>query len=458
MPKKTPAWFFKDIFEQFMAGATEAVRATAEKKMDAWLRRHGRTRADVASLVAQGKADEAEADAAKQPPPSDPRDDASVRFDPKRHNPASLVEGMLKLYVTMPEHALVIYSLAICLTHVYAKFSIAPRVTLVSRKAQSGKSIALEAGARMMFRPNEEAMGTGAAIEEHFVLGPGTLAIDEAQYIDADARRRLQRNQGHVDDRGSKFSKMVKGRKQPISFFGMVFLAGVGKGVGRLLAQQQQSRTLRLEMQRYTKETMPPRNYRIREEVDVEAFNSVYSLVCRWAAKVKLNPKPEMPSELIARDADNFRGLLAVANDCGGEWPRRAREALIILFEQQRAEDPEIVILRHGLVIFDLLEAERVKTTEFDKELRKLDFPEMDWRRYRGLGGDENEHPITARERADLVRESGIKTKMMRPLGGGKPFHGLDRNWFEAALRKREHEPAAAAPHLRLIAPQADEA
>jgi hypothetical protein len=455
MPKLTPAQRFHNIFKRWVTGSTEAERTTGEKKVDEWLARNGKTRADIAALLAEAQADELRAN--PPPPPPDPRDSASVRFDPKRHNPASLVENMLKLYVTMQEHVLVLYSLAICLTHVYTRFSIAPRVVTASRKPGCGKSIALEIARRLVFRPNEEAIGTGAAIEENFVQGPCTLMLDETKHADADTMRRVQRiwNVGHTEGPGSIISKVEKGKKRPVSLFGMVFLAGTDKGIGRLLATQEQSRTLRLEMRRYTKETMPPRNYRIKEEVDVEAFNAVYSLLCGWAPKAKLNPKPPMPPEIIARDADNFRGLLAVADDCGGEWPRRAREALMVLFEQQQAEDPAIVILRHGLAIFNLLEAERVKTTEFDKGLHRLDFPEMDWKRYRGPGGDAFEHPITAHERAELLRESGIETKVMKPLGGGKAFHGLDRSWFAEALRK--HEPAAAAtPHLRLITPKAD--
>jgi hypothetical protein len=458
MPELTPAQRFHNIFKRWTSGATEAERATGEKMMDRWLAKNGKTRADIASLLAEAHADDLKAN--PPPPPPDPRNDASVRFDPERHNSASLVEGLLKAYVTMSEHVRVLYSLAICLTHVYTRFSIAPRVMTVSRVPGCGKSIALEVAGRLVCRPNQEAMGSGAAIEEHYAQGPGTLLLDEIPYLDADARRRLLRiwNQGHVDDRGSKFSKMVAGKKRTVSFFGLVFLASTSKGIGRLLAAQQQSRTLRLEMQRYTKETMPPRNYRIKEEVDDEAFRSVYSLLCGWAAKAKLNPKPPMPPELIARDADNFRGLLAVADDCGGEWPRRAREALMVLFEQQRAEDPVIVVLRHGLVVIDeVLGQERFKPAEFDKELRRLDKPGMDWSRYRGLGGDENEHPITARERAELLRESGIETKPMKPLGRGKTFRGLDRSWFVEALRKYEG-PTAATSHLRLITPQADEA
>ena len=372
------------------------------------------------------------------------------------HNPASLVENITKAYVTMTEHVRVIYSLWVPFTHVYTRFSIALRVALASKTPNCGKSTALEIARRLVFRPNEEAIGTGAAIEDHFSWGPCTLLLDEVEHADAEAKKRLQRiwNVGHKKGPGSKISKMVAGKKQTISLYAPVLLAGVGKGVGRLLATQQQSRTLRLEMQKYTKETMPPRNFYIEEEVDVEAFNSVYRLLCAWAAKAKLNPKPPMPPGVIARDEDNIRGLLAIADDCGGEWPRRAREALMVVLEQQKAESPEVVILRHGLVIFETLELERVKTTEFDKELRRLDLPGANWSRYRGPGGDENEHPITASERADLLRESGIETKPMRPVGGGKLFRGLDRSWFEAALR----EPAPAGPRLRLITPQADEA
>ena len=145
MPKLTPAQRFHNIFKQWTSGATEAVRVTGEKKVDESLARNGKTRADIAALLAEAHADDLKAD--PPPPPPDPRDNASVRFDPERHNVASLVEGMLKLYVTMSEYVRVVYSLAVCLTHVYTRFSIAPRVTLVSRKPQSGKSIGLEAGA-----------------------------------------------------------------------------------------------------------------------------------------------------------------------------------------------------------------------------------------------------------------------------------------------------------------------
>lgn len=455
MPKSTPEQTFTKFYMMANdAAASENERGDAKRRMAAWLKRHGKTERDYPAIFAKAAADDKAAQ--PPPPPSDPRDSESVQFDPSMHNPASLVENITKAYVTMTEHVRVIYSLWVPFTHVYLRFSIALRVALASKKPHCGKSTALEIARHLVFRPNGEAVGTGAAIEDHFSQGPCTLLLDEVEHADAETKKRLQRvwNVGHKKGPGSKISKMVAGKKQVISLHAPVLLAGVGKGVGRLLATQQQSRTLRLEMQKYTKETMPPRNFYIEEEVDVEAFNSVYRLLCAWATNAKLNPKPVMPPGVIARDADNIRGLLAIADDCGGEWPRRAREALMVLLEQQKAQSPEVAILRHGLVIFETLELERVKTTEFDKELRRLDLPGANWSRYRGPGGDENEHPITASERADLLRESGIETKPMRPVGGGKLFRGLDRSWFEAALR--EHESTPVSPRLRLITPQAE--
>ena len=57
--KKTPAQHFAQLFALFTAGATEGERAAAERKMDAWLKRHGKTRADIAAILVQAAADEA---------------------------------------------------------------------------------------------------------------------------------------------------------------------------------------------------------------------------------------------------------------------------------------------------------------------------------------------------------------------------------------------------------------
>src|SRR5258707_9503867 len=110
MPKNiTPAQRFARIFALFTTGAPQGERDAAERKLDAWLKQHGKTRADIPSTLIQAVADDAAAQ--PPPPPSDPRDDAPHPFDDPAFTPAGLVEGITQQYVTMSEHVSVISSL-----------------------------------------------------------------------------------------------------------------------------------------------------------------------------------------------------------------------------------------------------------------------------------------------------------------------------------------------------------
>src|SRR5262249_20747049 len=162
---------------------------------------------------------------------------------------------------------------------------------------------------------------------------------------------------------------MVGGRKALIPYHCPMMV----DGIGRFLAPQQDSRGYTLNMERYTEETKPERNFYVN--ADLQEFDSVHSYLCRWSARVNLDPDPPMPKGVITRYADNMRGLLSVADSCGPEWGARAREALMILLEKGKAELPEVVILRHGLAIFDMPGIGNITGPVFDRELRRLDLP-----------------------------------------------------------------------------------
>jgi hypothetical protein len=104
----------------------------------------------------------------------------------------------------------------------------------------------------------------------------------------------------------------------------------------------------------------------------------------------------------------------------------------------------------------DTLEVDAIKSTVLDTELRRLDLPNAQWNRYRGPGGGEYAHPITAQERAGLLRKppSNIEPKGIRPPVG-KQFRGYRREWIVEALRRRG---AKAPAHLRLITPRPNRA
>jgi hypothetical protein len=326
------------------------------------------------------------------------------------------------------------------------------------RGPDSGKSTARKVASHLVFRPNAEALGTAAAIREYLDQGPGTILLDELDYLDADARRQLLKlwNLGH--ERGAKISLMVKGRRKLVDIHAPI----LGAGIGDVLERTQESRTFRLDMEPYTEETKPERRY---DSGDVADLNAVYSYLRNWAHTVKLNPNPDTTG-LIRRFADNARGLLAVAEACGPDVAKLALDAIMVFSDREKAEQPHFLIVKHGLAIFDAAGLDQasdvMSTVLFNRELRLLDLPDARWSRYRGAGGMAYPHPITVPEQAALFRRKPNKVASFSHWPAGKRRPGTSsikvyrRGDLEAALRRHETAQERAAPRLRLINPTSD--
>jgi hypothetical protein len=457
MAKNTPSQHFRDLFNRYIAGSTESERAEGEKAMDRWLKRHGKSRIDAPAELAQAVAD----DKASQPPPppSDPRDAQPHPFEDPRFTPVGLVHGIVGKYLTMEWYVQVIYSLWIVFTHIYTQFEIAPRLVMVSEGPDSGKSTARKVASHLVYRPNAEALITAAALREYLDQGPGTVLLDELDYLDTDARRELLKLWNHGHERRAKMSWMVGGKRKSVDIHAPVLGAGVG---GDFLERTQASRTFRLDMEPYTEETRPERRY---DSNDVGDLNQVYSFLRNWARTVKLSPKPDTTG-LIRRFEDNARGLLAVADACGPDWSKLARDAIMVFSDREKAEQPHFLFVKHGLAIFDAAGLDQVSdvmsTVLFNRELRLLDLPDARWSRYRGAGGMAYPHPITVPEQAVLGRRKPNKIVSFSHWPAGKRVPGMSstkvyrRGDFEASLRRHEAAQERAGPRLHLVKPTTD--
>jgi hypothetical protein len=429
--KKTPAQNFADIFRMHVGGSTEHERDNAKGRAEAWLKRHAKTWKDVTEILAQAGRD----DAAQQPPPPpppDPRDSISHPFDDLAFTPVGILHEASANYLYMSEHVRTIYACWAVFTHVHAQFKIAPRLAFVSEFPDSGKTTALDVLRLLTLRPNPEALGSGAAVREFISGEPCTILLDELDMLDEDARRELLRiwNLGHKA--GAKHSMKVKGQR----VLQNLFAPAAGAGLGSFLGPSQLSRTYLLEMAKYTAETRPLKDfYAEREYPDL---NAVYSYLRHWSATVKLNLKPPIPTDLLGRHADNLRGLISVADACGGKWRRRVCEAIQALYARERAERPEIVIIRHGLNIFERLGVDQIDYWQFNRELKRLDLPDARWTRYRGPAGFDLGHAIEPNEQGKLLAKVGIETKQLwtpGPRSSAKKFRGYTRDQFEEAWR-----------------------
>jgi len=84
-----------------------------------------------------------------------------------------------------------------------------------------------------------------------------------------------------------------------------------------------------------------------------------------------------------------------------------------------RGEQPRVIILRHGLLLFNRFEIDFFEVERFNQELRKLSESEYDWSRYRGASGlDAHPHPITVNEQGRLLSKSQVRSRSLwRPPG-----------------------------------------
>jgi hypothetical protein len=362
----------------------------------------------------------------------------------------------------MKPHVRVIYVLWIVATHVYDQFGVASRVLLTSEDPDSGKTTGLEVARPLMFRVNAEAFSTDAALRDHLSQGPCSIALDEADLYEAAARNALLRlwNLGHT--KGAKHTMMAGGQRKTVSLFAPMIAAGLG----RILGQAQLSRTLVLGLSPYGAGEAPKFNWwapakdgQDSAEAREETFKTLRDYLWHCAARWKLNHQPSMPPGVMRRSADNFRALLAVADVCGGDWPQRAREAIVALISEMNAEQPKTIIVRHGLVLFSHFEADWLEVGHFNRELLRLSEPEFHWNRYRGASGlDAHLHPITISEQGRLLGASRIRSHPMWPSGlsrsqrrPGDCQRVYRRYEFEDALLRAK----PPAPVLRVIEPPA---
>ena len=227
--------------------------------------------------------------------------------------------------------------------------------------------------------------------------------------------------------------------------------------IGSFLAPTQKSRTFKLEMEPYTAETKPEREF---DDTDVDDLNAVYIFLRHWAARVNLDPKPAMPPGVLRRFADNVKGLLAIADSCGEEWGCRAREAVTALLEKERAERPQIILIRHGLLIFEIYELDQIGSVRFNKELLRLDLPDARWTQYRGASGDGLSAPAPhGRAGRAAAGRSAFAPRACWPPGHdrGNAFAATSAPHFEEARRKYDvaapEEAELRRERLRLVRP-----
>ena len=263
--------------------------------------------------------------------------------DPPTVNVLDLVLRELELHIAMTAEERMAVALWILHTHVFDRFPITPRLALLSPVRGCGKTtllVLLELLVANGFRTDNV---TAAAIYHHLDHKPHiTLLVDEGDNLDLFGNGVLRAvfNAGYR--RGGSIDRFVGGWPRKFHVFAPLAIAAIGTLPLPLL-----HRAISINMQRPSSE-----NQIERLDESSPHFLDSREEIKKWAATNSLARDPEMPSALRDRAPDNWRVLLAIADDLGhGD---AARSVAIKLSSNCLYEDAGVMLLSDIRSVFQV--------------------------------------------------------------------------------------------------------
>ncbi len=331
-------------------------------------------------------------------------------------------------FVVMSKAQAVAWALWVAHTHGLDAADETPYLSITSPEKRSGKTRVLEVSEHIVARPWLTGRVSAAALVRKIDKVAPTFLLDEsdAAFNGDEAYSEALRgilNTGHR--RGGRASLCI-GQGSSIdvhdfSTFCPKAIAGIGK-----LPDTVADRAIPIRLQRKER-TEKVERFRARK-----ARAETSPLLARlesWAAAsvpALRGAEPALPEELSDRAQDGAEPLLAIADLAGGDWPKRAREALVELFTGDNPEDDSLGVrlLRDCRAVFDARPNEdKLSSADLCAELVKLE--ESPW-----LGLHKGKS-LTVRDVARLLNPYGIAPRPVR-LGEKTP-RGYYRDFFEDA-------------------------
>jgi hypothetical protein len=231
------------------------------------------------------------------------------------------IAAAIRRHVVMPRHATHACALWVVHTYLTQRFLISPRLGIRSPMKGCGKTLLLDVLGRLVLRPLSTANVSVAAIFRVIEAHRPCLLIDEADtflYDNDELRGVLNGNR-----KGSTVLRTVGDDHEPRAFatYSACAIAMIGA-----LPDTLHDRAVTIDLQRRRpRERIQPFRPDRADHLDVLARMAV-----RWAKDHGdriAERDPEMPAGVINRPADNWRALLAIADEAGGRWGQRARKA-----------------------------------------------------------------------------------------------------------------------------------
>lgn len=331
-------------------------------------------------------------------------------------------------HVILPPGAAMALALWCCHTWTFERFDHTPRLAIRSPTKRCGKSTLLEVVEALAHRPMQSgSISASGAFRIVEAMGPLTLLLDETDtFLRDNEELRGVLNSGF--HRSGFVVRVVEreGEHHPVQFatFAPVAFAGIGE-----LPDTLEDRAVPVVLQRKgTADTIT----RLRAPGARAHLAELAQRLARWAADdaPRLDRDPQMPAELGDREQDICVPLLSIADQAGGDWPDKARRALLTLFRVRAAEgagqEAGTMLLADIRSLFDEIGAEQMPSLEIVEKLGRMeDRPWPEWRRGQAM---------TQPQLANQLRAFSIRPGTIRR--GYDTCKGYRREQFDEAWKR----------------------
>jgi hypothetical protein len=305
-------------------------------------------------------------------------------------NPLEQVVSVFAKHVDAKPEYLVGISLWAMHTYIYNMYHKSPRLGILSPVANCGKSTVLDILAAMVRDPKRLIDPTVASTFR--LASSHTLLIDEVDNMSIIRNMRSVLNDGHsVGGSVTRIGKDGEVISYPV--YGPVALAGIGKLPATLMSR---SLVIRLHRSNLAMERFKPREQYFSPQL--------YA----WAEQANLDPDPQMPAQLVGRDADKWRPLIAI-----GDYFDRgdiARQVALNFIKESDTLDIKESVLRDTQKVFNRAKSKILTIETLYEKLREDKEGEFEI--------DYDDQKITKRVIGNMLAEFQIRSKPHRYKGG----------------------------------------
>jgi hypothetical protein len=333
--------------------------------------------------------------------------------------------GFVRRFVVVSEAQADAVAIWIAHTHCFDAAEQTPYLAICSAEKRSGKTRLLEVLELLVARPWLTGRVTAAVLARKVDAERPTLLLDESdaafkgekEY--AEALRGLL-NTGHR--RGGK-STVCVGQGAELSYkdfstFCAKAIAGIGK-----LPDTVADRSLPIRLERRAPGERAERFRRRDADLDARVLREALEGIAGLGPRLE-EARPDLPGELDDRAQDSAEPLLAIADLAEGDWPDRARRAIVELHGAREIDDESsgVRLLFEIWAVFEERDVDRLATADLLDALHRLD--EAPW-------GDWYGKPLSARSLAKMLRPYGVHSRTVR-FDDDSTAKGFLREQFEA--------------------------